>query len=87
MESITFELIFRTPWVIKIFFGGGEAKNKNHEPWQDGNFYYIAGYTSAGVPYGITWDEYKDEYRDDSQDSEIEFALEHISSNLKSCKL
>ena len=44
---------------------------ENHEPWQDGNFYYIAGYTSAGVPYGITWDEYKDKYGEDSQDSEI----------------
>lgn len=24
----------------------------------DENFAYIAGYTSNGFPYGITWDEY-----------------------------
>jgi len=25
--------------------------------WQDDRFYYIAGYTSGGVPFGITWEE------------------------------
>ena len=24
---------------------------------QDETFYYIAGYTSGGVPYGVTWEE------------------------------
>lgn len=24
---------------------------------QDSSFYYIAGYTSGGAPYGITWEE------------------------------
>jgi len=24
---------------------------------QDDTFYFIAGYTSSGVPYGITWEE------------------------------
>ena len=24
---------------------------------QDDNFYYIAGYTSGGAPYGVTWEE------------------------------
>jgi len=24
-------------------------------------FYYIAGYTSNGVPYGITWEEIEEE--------------------------
>lgn len=24
---------------------------------QDETFYYIAGYTSGGAPYGITWEE------------------------------
>ena len=28
---------------------------------QDENFYYIAGYTSGGAPYGITWDEASEE--------------------------
>lgn len=27
----------------------------------DENFCYIAGYTSGGVPYGITWDEVDEE--------------------------
>jgi len=26
-------------------------------PESDENFYYIAGYTSGGAPYGITWEE------------------------------
>ena len=26
-------------------------------PEQDEYFYYIAGYTSGGAPYGITWEE------------------------------
>jgi len=38
-----------------------------YEHWQDENFYYIAGYTSGGVPYGVTWGEYRgvNEYGDD----------------------
>lgn len=24
---------------------------------QDENFYFIAGYTSGGFPYGVTWNE------------------------------
>lgn len=24
----------------------------------DANFSFIAGYTSGGAPYGLTWDEY-----------------------------
>lgn len=25
--------------------------------FQEENFFFIAGYTSGGVPYGITWEE------------------------------
>ena len=25
--------------------------------WQDDRFYFIAGYTSGGAPYGVTWEE------------------------------
>jgi hypothetical protein len=32
-----------------------EAEEYNE--WQDDNFYYIAGYTSGGAPYGVTWSE------------------------------
>lgn len=36
-----------------------EKKNKLKEPLYDSddNFYYLAGYTSWGFPYGITWEE------------------------------
>ena len=27
------------------------------DPFQDETFFYIAGYTSGGAPYGITWEE------------------------------
>ena len=27
------------------------------EPWQDDRFFFIAGYTSGGAPYGVTWEE------------------------------
>ena len=27
------------------------------EDWQDENFFFIAGYTSGGAPYGVTWEE------------------------------
>lgn len=26
----------------------------------DENFYFIAGYTSSGFPYGVAWDEIED---------------------------
>ncbi|MCR5794316.1 MAG: hypothetical protein K6G61_03055 [Solobacterium sp.] len=29
------------------------------EPEQDERFAYIAGYTSGGFPYGLTWEEVK----------------------------
>ncbi|WP_238322701.1 hypothetical protein [Gorillibacterium massiliense] len=28
---------------------------------QDENFYFIAGYTDGGFPYGITWEEHEAE--------------------------
>lgn len=33
---------------------------------QDENFYFIAGYTDGGFPYGITWEEYEAEQRGES---------------------
>ena len=30
------------------------------EPEQDERFAYIAGYTPAGFPYGLTWEEVKE---------------------------
>lgn len=37
-----------------------KSKNKQENNWndfQDDNFFYIAGYTSGGAPYGVTWEE------------------------------
>ena len=30
------------------------------EDYQDENFAYIVGYTSGGVPYGVTWEEWEE---------------------------
>ncbi len=29
----------------------------NRYPFSEGEFYFVAGYTSGGAPYGITWEE------------------------------
>ena len=39
-----------------------KRKKKRLEPaatesWQDDRFFFIAGYTSGGAPYGVTWEE------------------------------
>ena len=38
-----------------------EKRQNNNlvESFRDDHFYYIAGYTSGGAPYGVTWDEAK----------------------------
>ena len=41
-----------------------------YNDWQNDRFYYIAGYTSGGAPYGLTWDEmgllpYESEFDDE----------------------
>ena len=43
--------------------------------WRDDRFYFIAGYTSGGAPYGVTWEEmgmepYEDEY--ELMDSDVD---------------
>jgi hypothetical protein len=50
-----------------------KKKTVSVEPadWQDDRFYFIAGYTSGGAPYGLTWEEmglepYEDEIDDDA---------------------
>ena len=35
---------------------------------QDDTFYYIAGYTSGGEPYGVTWEEMGLEPYEDIED-------------------
>jgi hypothetical protein len=34
-----------------------EAERTGKYRYSDENFYFIAGYTSGGLPYGITWEE------------------------------
>ena len=41
-----------------------------YSDWQDDRFYFIAGHTSGGAPYGVTWEEmglepYEDEFHGD----------------------
>ena len=33
------------------------ARRKKEEILQDDRFFFIAGYTSGGAPYGVTWEE------------------------------
>lgn len=33
------------------------AQEQQRLPEQDDRFFYIAGYTSGGAPYGVTWEE------------------------------
>lgn len=48
-------------------------------PYQDENFFFIAGYTSGGAPYGVTWEEAtkrhlsEDEPADDFYSEELPF--------------
>ena len=55
----------------------GNRQTEEHNEWQDDRFYFIAGYTSGGVPYGVTWEEmglepYENEFDDDILDIENE---------------
>ena len=31
--------------------------DKKYKPDQNDEFFFIAGYTSGGAPYGVTWEE------------------------------
>ena len=42
------------------------------KPEQDMNFAYIVGYTSAGFPYGVTWEEYEENERREAQKSGLQ---------------
>lgn len=52
-----------------------QEQSERDMDWRDDRFYFIAGYTSGGAPYGVTWEEmglepYEDEFglEDDSGD-------------------
>ncbi|KAB3529589.1 hypothetical protein [Alkaliphilus serpentinus] len=40
-----------------------EKEQRNSEEYYDSDetYYFIAGYTSGGVPYGVTWEQYNNE--------------------------
>jgi RimJ/RimL family protein N-acetyltransferase len=45
---------------------------EEYNDWQDDRFYFIAGYTPGGAPYGLTWEEmglepYENEFDDDEE--------------------
>ena len=57
MESLT-----KQPKQKKTGKAPRPRKKKKREPaatesWQDDRFFFIAGYTSGGAPYGVTWEE------------------------------
>lgn len=54
-----------------------QAKNSIPIMDSDDRFYYIAGYTSAGFPYGITWEEMDADFYED----EVEFDIDKDSIN------
>lgn len=68
---------------LKCKYEKEEKLNKNEDTlfdsFQNGEFYYIAGYTSGGAPYGITWEEYEKEFKEESDSSdykEFEYDLD-----------
>lgn len=86
--SLTKEQIDREKAAVKAYQDIQRAKKakskKNHEQKrmqkdipgfhedQDDTFYYIAGYTSGGAPYGVTWKEmglkpYMEEFDDQGE--------------------
>ena len=62
----------------------GKQKKKEHEtceefnPDQNEYFYYIAGYTAGGVPYGITWDEARRDGLLENEESNVKYNFEDV---------
>lgn len=57
----------------KNFGDPGDFETREYDDWQNAYYYFIAGYTSGGVPYGITWEEYEREYKKDEEENNIEY--------------
>lgn len=60
--GITLESLTKQPKQKKTGKAPRPKKKKKREPaatesWQDDRFFFIAGYTSGGAPYGVTWEE------------------------------
>ena len=54
--------------------------NCSFAPDQDEIFFYIAGYTSGGTPYGVTWEEMKISSR---EELEVNASLEMLPDELE----
>lgn len=60
--GISLESLTKQPKKKKTGKSPRPRKKKKREPaatesWQDDRFFFIAGYTSGGAPYGVTWEE------------------------------
>ena len=60
--GITLESLTKQPKQKNTPKSPRKRKKKKREPaamesWQDDQFFFIAGYTSGGAPYGVTWEE------------------------------
>ena len=44
-------------------------QKEDFKSFQDNNFYYIVGYTSAGAPYGVTWKEYEENIKEKNENN------------------
>ena len=60
--EVTLESLTKPPKQKKAPKPPRKRKKKKREPattesWQDDRFFFIAGYTSGGAPYGVTWEE------------------------------
>jgi hypothetical protein len=72
------EIRIEQKWMQKT----GKSGDDFFSDFQDDRFAFIAGYTSGGAPYGITWEEsegmgfrpYEDELADELQELEDELA-------------
>jgi hypothetical protein len=59
-----------------------ERESVLEEVWQDDSFYYIAGYTSSGAPYGVTWEEMESE-TDNEVDEDEAFTDNHADKQME----
>ena len=60
-SGVTLESLAKKPKATGAGKKPGKRKKKKlpepELPWRDDYFYFIAGYTSGGAPYGVTWEE------------------------------
>lgn len=60
-QTVEFEIQTKRKSKLEKQRLAGEAEWNNRYPLSDENFYFIAGHTSGGAPYGITWEQVRRE--------------------------